>query len=104
MAKTKSNTASLLRIVPALSARTQFGQILKRVKQNKERFVVDKRGEAQAIIISIEEYIRVFGKPITVVEELRAEAKAKGLDRLTLRNINKEIRLARKTRQRLISK
>ncbi|MGH9417028.1 MAG: type II toxin-antitoxin system Phd/YefM family antitoxin, partial [Terriglobales bacterium] len=43
-------------IIPALTARTQFGQILRRVKQNKERFVVDKRGEPQAVIMSVEEY------------------------------------------------
>jgi hypothetical protein len=37
----------------ALTARTQFGQILRRVKQKNERFLVGRRGEPQAIIIGI---------------------------------------------------
>lgn len=47
MAK-RSDMARTLKIVPALTARTQLGQILRRVRQNHERFVVDKRGEPQA--------------------------------------------------------
>ena len=55
-------TKTMTKIVPALTARTQFGQILRRVKQNKERFVVDKRGEPQAVIMSVEDYLRKFVK------------------------------------------
>ena len=89
----------ILRIVPALTARTQLGQILKRVRQNKERFVVDKRGHPQAVIMSVEEYLRNFARPIPVVEEIRQEAKAKGLHRATLRNINREIKRYRRQRR-----
>ncbi|MGB7470725.1 MAG: type II toxin-antitoxin system Phd/YefM family antitoxin, partial [Candidatus Acidiferrum sp.] len=71
------------RMVSALTARTQFGQILKRAGQNRERFVVGKRGEPQVVIMGIEEYLRNFAKPLPVVEEIRREAKAKGLDQLT---------------------
>jgi prevent-host-death family protein len=94
---TKANR--VLRVVPALTARTQLGQILKRVRQNKERFVVDKRGEPQAVIMSVEEYLRNFARPIPVVEEIRREAKAKGLDRMTLRAINREIKRYRRERR-----
>src|SRR5205807_248913 len=57
-----SNTARTLKIVPALIARTQLGQILRRVRQNHERFVVDKRGEPQAVILglAIAAYFRWF--------------------------------------------
>lgn len=99
MAKT-TNAKRVLRIVPALTARTQLGQILKRVRQNKERFVVDKRGEPQAVIMSVEEYLRNFARPIPVVEELRREAKTKGVDRSTLRAINQEIKRYRLSRRR----
>jgi hypothetical protein len=46
--------------------------------------------------MSTEEYLRKFVRPIPVVEEIRRDAKAKGLDRLTLKEINREIKLARR--------
>ena len=91
----------MTKIVPALTARTQFGQILRRVKQNKERFVVDKRGEPQAVIMSVEDYLKNFVKrPPAAIAAIRREAKAKGLDQLSLREINLEIERTRRERRR----
>ncbi len=87
------------RIVTALTARTQFGQILRRVRDDNEKFVVQKRGEPQAVILNVEEYLRLFARPTAAVDAIRREAKAKGLDRLTLREINREIKLARRERR-----
>jgi prevent-host-death family protein len=87
------------RMVSALTARTQFGQILKRAGQNKERFVVGKRGEPQVVIMGIEEYLRNFAKPLPVVEEIRQEAKTKGLDKMTMQEINREIKRFRRERK-----
>ena len=86
--------------MPALTARTQFGQILRRVREDQEKFVVERRGEGQAVIISVEEYLRLFAQPVAEFEALRREAKAKGLDRLTLRDINREIKRYRRERQK----
>ena len=103
MAKGRSTVRQPIgRIVSALTARTQFGQILKRAGQGQERFVVGKRGEPQVVIMGIEEYVRNFARPLPVVEEIRREAKAKGLDRITMREINQEIkRYRRERRQKL---
>ncbi len=94
------NTKRIARIIPALTARTQFGQILKRAGQNKERFVVERRGEPGVVIMSVEEYLRLFAEPVSEFETLRREAKAKGLDRLTLRDINREIKRYRRDRKK----
>ena len=95
-----SKTAPMAKIVPALTARTQFGQILRRVKQNKERFVVDKRGEPQAVIMNVEDYLKKFvGRPSAALAALRREAKAKGLDQLSLREINLVIGRVRRERR-----
>src|SRR5579859_1010734 len=88
----------VLRIVPALTARTQLGQILKRVRQNKERFVVDKRGEPQAVIMSVEEYLANFGKPPRVLQEIRLAASKKGP--VSMRAINLEIKRYRRERRK----
>jgi prevent-host-death family protein len=101
MSSPKANKArQVLRIVPALMARTQLGQILKRVRQNKERFVVDRRGVPQAVIMSVEEYLRNFTRPLPVLEEIQKTAKAKGLDRMTMRAINQEIKRYRRERRK----
>src|SRR5436190_23229743 len=96
MAKT-SNMARTLKIVPALTARTQLGQILRRVRQNKERFVIDKRGEPQAVIMSVEEYLMNFGKPPLALQRIRLAAKKKGA--ISMRTINLEIKRYRRDRR-----
>ncbi len=94
-------TKTTTKVVPALTARTQFGQILRRVKQNKERFVVDRRGEPQAIIMSLEEYLEKFAdRPSAVLTAIQREAKRRGLDKLSLREINLVIKRVREERRR----
>lgn len=100
MAKTRSRTTKPVeRIVTALTARTQLGQILRRVRYNNEKFVVERRGEAQAVLLSVEEYLRLFARPVAEFEAVRRQAKAKGLDRLSLRDINREIKRYRRRLQ-----
>ena len=90
MARGRTKTARRVeQIVPALTLRTQLGQILRRVRNGKEKFVVERRGEPQAVILSIEEYVRLFAKPTPTVAAIRREAKAKGLNGMTLREINR---------------
>lgn len=97
MARAGTKTARRVeQIVPALTVRTQLGQILRRVRNGGERFVVERRGEPQAVILSVDEYVRLFAKPNPAVDAIRREAKAKGLDHITLREINREIKLARR--------
>jgi len=90
-------TQTILRIVPALTARTQLGQILKRVRQNNERFVVDKRGEPQAVIMSVEEYLSHFGRPPRVLQRIRLAAKQK--TPVSMHAINLEIKRYRRERR-----
>jgi len=100
MAKTKTGSAKRsVTIVPALTARTQLGQILRRVRERDERFVVDRRGEPQAVIISVREYLRNF-PTLPILEEIWRESKAKGRDRMSLRAINQEIKRYRRERRK----
>jgi prevent-host-death family protein len=84
------------RIVPALRARTQLGQILKRVRETKKRFVIVRRGDPQAVIMSMEEYVSLFAPPLPIVEKMRRTAKRKGLDKISMRTIDQEIKRARR--------
>lgn len=88
------------KVVSALTARTQFGQIMQRVKNNQERFVVDRRGEPQAVIMGIEDFLRNVAPEPDIVAAIRAEAKRKGTDRLSMRAIDREIQAYRREKRR----
>jgi prevent-host-death family protein len=91
-------------VISALTARTQFGQILRRVKQKNERFLVGRRGEPQAVIIGIDDYINTFAPTPAWLKAIGAEAKRKGLSTLTMRQIDAEITTARRAPPKYIAK
>jgi prevent-host-death family protein len=83
-------------IVSALTARTQFGEIIKRASQKKERFVVDRRGEPTVIIMSVKDYIETIAPPPQWLKDVQAASKRRGTDKLTMRQIDEEISTARR--------
>jgi prevent-host-death family protein len=87
-------------IVSALTARTQLGQIMKQATKNGERFVVDRRGEPQVVIMSIDDFIKTIAPEAPVLAAIRSQAKAKGTSKLTMRQINAEISGFRKESRR----
>jgi prevent-host-death family protein len=82
--------------VPAFIARTQFGQILDRVTQGRERFVVTKNGEAKAVILGIEDFLQAVVKTPKSLAALQKEAKKSGTAKLTLEEIEAEIDAVRR--------
>ncbi|MBI4455099.1 MAG: type II toxin-antitoxin system Phd/YefM family antitoxin [Acidobacteria bacterium] len=90
----------MTKIVSALTARTQFGQLMRRAKQKDERFVVDRRGEPQVVIMSINDFIKTIAPPPEWLKAIWAESKRKGTDKLTMRQINAEIKATRKQHAR----
>jgi prevent-host-death family protein len=90
---------SSLKIISALSARTQFGQIMRRASGKKqERFIVDRRGEPKVVIMGIEDYLAHVAEQPEAMALLRAEAKKKGSGAMSMREIDKEIEAYRKER------
>jgi prevent-host-death family protein len=86
----------MTRNIPALLARTHFGQIIDRVSQNNERFVVTKNGEAKAIILGIQDFLQTVKAPPQSVAELQEQATRGSAARLTLGEIEEEIAQVRK--------
>lgn len=86
-------------VVSALTAQTQFGQILRRASQKNERFLVDRRGQPAAIIMSVKDYIDTIAPTPAWLKQIGAAAKHKGLNKLTMRQINAEIQAARRERR-----
>jgi prevent-host-death family protein len=89
-------SASTTNIVSAVEARTQFGQLLRRVTKNNERFVIDRRGEPQAIIMSLDDYVDAIAPEPNWLAKIGEASKRRGTDTLTMRAINVEIAAARR--------
>jgi prevent-host-death family protein len=87
---------SVPKIVTALTARTQFGQIMRRARAKGERFIVDRRGEPQVVIMGVKDFIKTIAPEKKVLAAIRADARRKGTNKLTLRDINREIRAYRR--------
>lgn len=78
-------------IVSALVARTQLGQIMKRAREKQARFIVDRRGEPQVVIMGIQDFVRTMAPEPEVMKAIRAASKRRGTNRLTMRAIDREI-------------
>lgn len=89
---------SIPKTVSALAARTQFGQIMRRARSENARFVVDRRGEPQVVIMSIKDFLKTIAPEKKVMAAIRAASRKKGTDKLSTREINREIFAYRRER------
>jgi prevent-host-death family protein len=83
------------RRIDAHVARTQLGQIMDLAVRNNERFVVDRRGEPAVVIMSVKDFIRTVAPAPDWLSKAWAGARRRGLDTMTLDDINAEIEAAR---------
>ena len=90
-------------VVSALTARTQLGQIIKRATLKNERFVVDRRGEPAVIIMSLKDYIDTMAPTPAWLKAIGQESKRKGLNKLSMRQINAGITAARRERRQKLT-
>lgn len=88
------------KIVSALVARTQFGQIMERAAENDERFVVDRRGEPTVVIMSVRDYINTVAPEHEVLTRIGEASRRRGTSKLTLREIDEEITTYRKEKRK----
>src|SRR5438094_937252 len=84
------------RRIDAHIARTQFGQIMDRAVRQSERFIVDRRGEPAVVIMSVQDFIRTAAPPPDWLQKAWTGAKRRGLDRLTLDDVNAEVEAHRR--------
>jgi|SRR5215510_5964289 len=94
---------SKVKTIPEFIARNQLGRILERVKGNKERFVVSRKGEATAVILGYEDFVRsvLRLKEPAILKRIGEDARRPGASRLTCAEIEAEIRAAREERKKI---
>ena len=92
----------MVKMIPAVVARNQWGRILERVKRNQERFVVSRKGDATAVILGYEDFVRSILriKEPVILRKIRNGARRSEVSKLTVRQINAEIRAARAGRRK----
>jgi hypothetical protein len=83
------------RRVDAHVARTQFGQIMELATRTNARFVVDRRGEPTVLIMSVQDAVRTVAPPPDWLTKASGGARQRGLDKVSLANIEDEIAAAR---------
>lgn len=84
------------KVVSALAARTQFGQIMRRARTARTRFVVDRRGEPQVVIMGIEDFLQTVAPEKKVLAAIRAAARKNGRNKTSMAEIDREIRAYRR--------
>lgn len=87
-------------IVSALHARSNFGKLLRRVSEERKSLVIEKRGTPQAVLLSIRDYVRLAAPEPEILRLIGEESVRKGTDKLTSRQIDREIAAARRSRKR----
>lgn len=91
--------SAIPKLISALAARTQFGQIMRRAHQQQERFVVDRRGEPQVVIMGVKDFLKNMAPEPEVLAAIRAEAKRNRKSKLTVRQIDREVAAFRRERK-----
>jgi prevent-host-death family protein len=76
-------------VVSALSARTGFDELLRRVEDEHCSLVIEKRGTPKAVLLSIRDYVRLAAPEPEVLRVIGEESRRKGTDKLTSRQIAK---------------
>jgi prevent-host-death family protein len=82
-------------VVSALTARTSFGTLLRRVEDEQRSLVIEKRGTPTAVLLSIRDYVRLAAPEPEVLRVIGEESKRKGTNKLSSRRIDQIIKTAR---------
>jgi prevent-host-death family protein len=85
-------------VVSALRARSNFGKLLNRVDKESRSLVIEKRGTPRAILLSLRDYVRLAAPEPEILRAIGEESKRKGTASLSLRQIDRVIKAARRAK------
>jgi prevent-host-death family protein len=82
-------------VVSALRARANFGNLLRRVEDERRSLVIEKRGAPKAVLLSIRDYVRLAAPEPDVLRVIGEESRRNGTVALDSRQIDQVIKAAR---------
>src|SRR5271154_1146876 len=97
MLRTSKNDAI---VVSTLSARSNFGKLLRRVDDERRSLVIEKRGTPKAVLLSIRDYVRLAAPEPEILRVIGEESERNGTSRLTSRQIDRIIKASRSQKPR----
>ena len=79
-------------------ARKELSRLVREAKKTNIRFLLSERGKPQAVVLGIDDFLKNVLKKerLSVIAEIQLEAKEKGLDKMTMKEIDREIKAYRK--------
>jgi prevent-host-death family protein len=87
-------------VVNALEARSKFGKLLRRVDTEGRSLVIEKRGTPRAVLVSIQNYVRLAAPEPEVLRAIGEESIQKATHTLSSKRIDQIIKAARKKKTR----
>jgi prevent-host-death family protein len=97
---TPSSAAGNGSVVSALRVRANFGKILDDVHSRGRSLVIEKRGSPRAVLMSLRDYVKLAAPEPEILKIIGEDAKRKGTNRLTSRQIDRVIKAARAQRKK----
>jgi prevent-host-death family protein len=94
------NIKSAGNVISALKARSHFGRILEEVGRGGRSFVIEKRGSPTAVLLGVQDYVRLAAPEPEILRSLGEASSRRGTDKLTMRQIERAIKLSRANRRR----
>ena len=88
----------MTKLIDALSARTRFGELMKRAEKENIRFLVSRRGKPKVVVLSVEDYLQNIVKESRLLTEIQHESRGAGLNQLSNKEIQAEISSFRKSK------
>lgn len=82
-------------IISALHARANFGRLLDQLQSERSSLVIEKRGTPRAVLLSLQEYMRLAAPEPEILRIIGDESKRKGTSKLTSRQIDRVIQSTR---------
>jgi prevent-host-death family protein len=82
-------------VVSALHARSNFGKLLRRVAEEQESLVIEKRGMPQAVLMSLRDYVRLAAPEPEVLRLIGEQSRRRGTNKLGSGQIDRVIVAAR---------
>lgn len=82
-------------VVSALSARSNFGKLLRRLDVERRSLVIEKRGTPTAVLMHLRDYVKLAAPEPEVLKIIGREAKQNRTSQMTSRQIDQVIKSSR---------
>jgi prevent-host-death family protein len=82
-------------VISALNGRTSLAKLLRRIEDEHRSLVIEERGAPKAVLLTVRDYVRLATPEPEVLRVIGEESRRKGTDKLTARQIERAIKVAR---------